>query len=396
MGRSHTTSTARHITRRTALQAGSLGLMGLSTANVSQMRALAAESGTPLPKPKAVIYLFLTGGPSQHDTFDMKPEGPAEYKGEFNPIATSTPGIQICEHFPLLAKRSDKWALVRSLTHKENGHDKGTYVMLTGNTVVPPTFRSSKPQPSDLPSIAAIAGFASQPRHNMPPSAILPERIYHSNTGVYPGQFAGMLGSKHEPCWLQCTDKPHAYHDYSGAFPKYLFNLHDGVASDKDDWTFAVPHLTLQEGMLDSRFRDRLSLLKSIDEQRTHLEKAAEVSRYDRVRQRVVSLITDPKVRGAFDVRNADAKTLERYGDNSFGWSLLMARRLIETGVNMVQVNMGKNSSWDTHRRNFANLKDNLLPPLDKGVAALMDDLHESGRLEDTLVMMLGGLGRTP
>ena len=396
MGRSHKSSTARHITRRTTLQAGSLGLMGLSTANVSQMRALAAESGTPLPKPKAVIYLFLTGGPSQHDTFDMKPDGPAEYKGEFNPISTRTPGVHICEHFPLLAKRSDKWALVRSLTHKENGHDKGTYVMLTGNTVVPPTFRSSKPQPNDLPSIAAIAGFASQPRHNMPPSAILPERIYHSNTGVYPGQSAGMLGPQHEPCWLQCTDKPHAYHDYSGAFPKYLFNLHDGVASDKDDWTFAVPHLTLQEGMLDSRFRDRLSLLKSIDEQRTPLEKAAEVSRYDRIQQRVVSLITDPKVRDAFDVRNADPKTLERYGDNSFGWSLLMARRLIETGVNMVQVNMGNFGSWDLHGNNFPLAKNFLFPPTDRAVSALLDDLDESGLLENTLVVMAGEFGRTP
>ena len=392
----HTASAARYVSRRSVLQAGSLGLMGLSTANVSQLRALAAESGAPLPKPKAVIYLFLTGGPSQHDTFDMKPDGPAEYKGEFNPISTQTPGIQICEHFPLLAKRSDKWALVRSLTHKENGHDKGTYVMLTGNTVVPPTFRSSKPQPSDLPSIAAIAGFATKTRHNMPPSAILPERIYHSNTGVYPGQFAGMLGPQHEPCWLQCTDKPHAYHDYSGAFPKYLFNLHDGVASEKDDWTFAVPHLTLQEGMLDSRFRDRLSLLKSIDEQRTRLEKSAEVSRYDRVQQRVVSLITDPKVRDAFDVRNADAKTLERYGDNSFGWSLLMARRLIETGVNMVQVNMGNFGSWDLHGNNFPLAKNFLFPPTDRAVSALLDDLDESGLLEDTLVVMAGEFGRTP
>jgi len=396
MERSHTTPTARRLSRRSVLQAGSLGLIGLSMADAARMRALADESGSVLPKPKAVIYLFLTGGPSQHDTFDMKPDGPVEYRGEFNPIATKTPGIQICEHFPLLAERSDKWALVRSLTHAENGHDRGTYVMLTGNAVVPPTFRSSKPQSIDLPSIAAVAGYASQSRRNMPTSAILPERIYHSNTGVYPGQFAGLLGPRHEPWLLQCTDKPHAYHDYSGAFPKYLFNLHDGVASDKDDWRFSVPHLTLQEGMLHSRFRDRLSLLKSIDEQRTQLEQAAEVSSYDRIRQGVVSLMADPNVRDAFDVRGADAKTLERYGDNSFGWSLLMARRLVETGVNMVQVNMGNFGSWDLHGNNFPLAKNFLFPPTDRAVSALLDDLDESGLLPSTLVVMAGEFGRTP
>lgn len=382
--------------RRSALQAGALGLLGLSMTDVARMREAAAESGAPLSKPKAVIYLFLTGGPSQHDTFDMKPDGPSEFRGEFSPIATKSPGIQICEHFPMLAQRSEKWALVRSLTHKENGHDKGTYVMLTGNSVVPPTFRSSKPQPNDLPSIAAISGYASRSRNNMPPSAILPERIYHSNTGVYPGQFAGMLGSQHEPCWLQCTDKPHAYHDYSGAFPNYLFNLHDGVASDKDDWTFAVPHLTLQEDMLHSRFADRLSLLKSVDGQRKQLEQAADVGGYDQIQQRAVSLMADAKVRRAFDVRNADARTLERYGDNSFGWSLLMARRLIETGVNMVQVNMGNFGSWDLHGNNFSLAKDFLFPPTDRAVSALLDDLDQRGLLENTLVVMAGEFGRTP
>ena len=127
-------------TRRSALEAGSLGLLGLSMANVTQLRATSRTAAT--APPKAVIYLFLTGGPSQHDTFDMKPDGPSEYRGEFKPISTRTPGLQICEHFPELARRSEKWALVRSLTHKESGHDKGTYVMLTGNTVVPTSFRS--------------------------------------------------------------------------------------------------------------------------------------------------------------------------------------------------------------------------------------------------------------
>ncbi len=368
----------------------------MSMADVATWRSQAAQAGTALPTTKAVIYLFLTGGPSQHDTFDMKPDGPSDYKGEFNPIPTNTPGIQICEHLPLLAQRSHLWALVRSLAHKESGHDKGTYVMLTGNTVVPPTFRSSLPQSSDLPSIAAIAGYSTKRRGNLPRSVILPEKIYHSNTGTYPGQFAGLLGPQHEPWLIQCTDKPHAYHDYSGAFPNYLFNLHDGVASDKDGWKFEVPFLSLQEGILEKRFRNRLALLKTIDQQRRELDQAANVANYSRIQQGVVSLMNDPKVRSAFDVRHADPKVLDRYGDNSFGWSLLMARRLIEAGVNMVQVNLGNFGSWDLHGNNFPLLKKFLFPPTDQAVSALLDDLDGSGLLESTLVVMAGEFGRTP
>ncbi len=365
-------------------------------ADVAAWRCQAAEAGTELSRPKAVIYLFLTGGPSQHDTFDMKPDGPSEYRGEFSPIATSTPGIEICEHLPLLAQRSRLWTLVRSLTHKESGHGKGTYVMLTGNSVVPPTFRANRPQPIDLPSITAIAGHSTHHRGNLPNSAILPEKLHHSNSGTYSGQFAGLLGPQHEPWLIHCTDKPHAYHSYSGAFPKYLFNLHDGVASDKDDWKFEVPHLALPEGVLQQRFRDRLTLLNTIDAQRKELDRFANVSHYNRIQQGVVSLMNDPKVRRAFDVRHADRKILDRYGDNSFGWSLLMARRLIETGVNMVQVNLGNFGSWDLHDNNFPLLKNFLFPPTDRAVSALLDDLNDSGLLESTLVVMAGEFGRTP
>src|SRR5207248_7778551 len=134
------------IPRRSFLQAGTIGALGLSMTDVAALRGTAAGSST--AKPRAVIFLFLTGGPSQHDTFDMKPNGPVEFKGEFNPIATRTPGIRICQHLPLLAQRSQHWALVRSLTHKNSGHQEGTYVMLTGRTELPTTFRHSLPQGS--------------------------------------------------------------------------------------------------------------------------------------------------------------------------------------------------------------------------------------------------------
>jgi hypothetical protein len=389
------------IGRRSFLQAGTIGALGLSTSGVDRLLArpappARAKGPRPKRRPRAVIFLFLTGGASQHDTFDMKPDGPAEYRGEFRPIATRTPGIKICEHLPLLAMRSRHWALVRSLTHKDNGHQEGTYLMLTGRSQLPSNFKASKPQASDWPSIAAVAGAATARRGIWPGSAVLPEKIVHSNQGVYPGQFAGMLGNKHEPWFIDTTDKPHAYHSYSGAFPKYLFDLHKGRPSDKDSWRYEVANLTLPEGVLDSRHHDRLKLLNHVERQQRHLEASAAAGKYDDVRRAATSLLTSQKVRQAFDVRKADARTLARYGDNSFGWSLLMARRLVEAGVNMVQVNMGNFGSWDLHGNNFTCLKNYLFPPTDRAVSGLLDDLHESGLLDSTLVVMAGEFGRTP
>jgi hypothetical protein len=170
------TSSQGTIPRRSVLQAGAVNAMGLSMASVSgwQNQTAASDAGT--SSPRAVIYLFMTGGPSQHDTFDMKPDGPAEYKGEFNPIPTRTPGTHICEHLPMLAERSQLWSLVRSLTHSDSGHDRGTYVMLTGRQDVPVTFRSSQPQTSDWPSIAAVAGASTKRRGSLPSSVVLPEK----------------------------------------------------------------------------------------------------------------------------------------------------------------------------------------------------------------------------
>jgi hypothetical protein len=387
-------ATGSSIPRRSFLQAGSISALGLSLTNVGLLRAAATTSVK--RKPKTVIFLFLTGGPSQHDTFDMKPDGPSEFKGEFKPIATRTPGIRICEHLPLLAQRSKHWALIRSLTHKYSGHEHGTYVMLTGRSVVPSNFRASKPQGTDWPSIAAIGGAMTERRGIWPGAAVLPEKILHSNTGVYPGQFAGMLGAKHEPWFIDTTDKPHAYHAYSGAFPKYLFNLHKGELSDKDSWRFEVANIALPEGITDARYRGRQSLLEVVEGQQRRLEQTAAVAKFDQVRQSAVSLLSSAEVRYAFDVRKADPKVLDRYGNNSFGWSLLMARRLVEAGVNLVQVNLGNFGSWDLHGNNFHCLKNYLFPPTDRAVSALLDDLHESGLLEDTLVVMAGEFGRTP
>ncbi|HAA60291.1 MAG TPA: DUF1501 domain-containing protein [Planctomycetaceae bacterium] len=380
-------------TRRQLLQAGSIGLMGLGMADVARLRAQAA--GDSVTKPRSVIFIFLTGGASQHDTFDMKPEGPSEFRGEFSPIHTATPGIEICEHFPRLARQSDRWSLVRSLSHPDNGHQTGTYIMLTGRRDKTP-FRSSRPHGNDWPSIAAVAGAMTSGRSNLANSIVLPEKVVHSQQGVFPGQFAGKLGAHHEPWFLDMTDKPHGYHAFSGAFPGYLYNLHRGNHSDRDDWRFAVPNISLPEGVFAPRFRKRVELLNIVERQQQQLEDAAASADYGRSRQGVVSLLADPGVRDAFNVRKSDPKTLQRYGNNSFGWSLLMARRLVALGVNMVQVNLGNMGTWDLHGNAFPLAKNFLFPPTDLAISALLDDLTESGMLEETMVVIAGEFGRTP
>src|SRR6266481_2062288 len=166
------------ITRRTVIQAGTIGLLGLGMNHVEALRALAADgsgsSSRPRVKPKTVVYIFLSGGLSQLDSFDLKPNAPAEIRGEFKPIATRTTGIQICEHLPLLAQRSHLWALCRSLTHPTNNHSKGHHMMLTGRSEVPAGFDDNAPRPRDFPAMVAIANYATRARNNLPPAIVLP------------------------------------------------------------------------------------------------------------------------------------------------------------------------------------------------------------------------------
>lgn len=379
------------IARRTMLQAGSIGLLGLGMNHLSGLRAadIGQRSGT--TKAKSCIYIFLSGGLAQHDSFDPKPEAADNVRGEFKPIATRTPGIQICEHLPLLAERSNLWAIVRSLTHPSNDHSLGHHIMLTGRTPAPVGFSGNGPKRTDFPSIAAIAGAATPLRNNLPPAVVLPERLVHYSGRVIPGQFAGQMGSHRDPWFIEASP----FHNTSyGAFPTYKFDHQE--RGHKDDRVFQAPNLALPQGIDSPRFSGRTGLLASLQQQREDLDRAAQTQTFDSLRQGVISLLTDAKVKHAFDVTHADEKTQERYGKNSFGWSLLMARRLVEAGVNLVQVNLGNNESWDTHGEAFPHLKDKLLPPTDRALSALLDDLHESGMLDDTLIVMAGEFGRTP
>jgi uncharacterized protein (DUF1501 family) len=381
------------VSRRTMLQAGSIGLLGLGMNHVAGLREANAATGgvQSVGKAKSCIYIFLSGGLAQHDSFDMKPDAPDNVRGEFKPIATKTPGIQICEHLPMLAERSERWALVRSLTHPTNDHSLGHHIMLTGRSSTPTGFTQFKPLRSNYPSIAAIAGAATARQNNIPPAVVLPERLVHHSNYQIPGQFAGQMGSHRDPWFIDASP----YHNTSyGAFPTHQFDHQE--RGHKDDRIFQAPNLALPQGIDPPRFANRNSLLASLKQQREELDRAAETSSFDRLRQGVISLLTDAKVQQALDVTKADDKLQERYGKNSFGWSLLMARRLVEVGVNLVQVNLGNNESWDTHGEAFPHLKDKLLPPTDRALSALLDDLHENGLLDSTLIVMAGEFGRTP
>ena len=384
------------LARRTALQIGAVGLLGLGMNHVAGLRALATDNGARdvTPRAKAVIYIFLSGGLGQHDSFDMKPDAPLDIRGEFSPIATRTPGVSICEHLPLLASRSDQWALVRSLTHPYNEHSLGHHVMLTGRTPVPPGFNDSKPKPTDFPSMASVVTGVVAPRNNLPPAAVLPEKLIHVTGRTIPGQFAGEMGPKHEPWFIEASQ----YRDTSyihGAFPEYGFQRQKGKTTPPG-YCFEAPRIELAEGVLRDQFQSRVRLLDSIQQQRQRLDQTAQVRELDRYQQTAVSMLMEGQVHRALDVHSADAKTQDRYGRNSFGWSLLMARQLVEAGVSMVQVNLGNNESWDTHEAAFRSLKNFLFPPTDRAVSALLDDLSDRGMLDDVLIVMAGEFGRTP
>lgn len=378
------------ISRRTALQAGAIGLLGLGGNHLQALRAADSQSNT-TPRARTCIYIFLSGGLSQHESFDLKPQAPEEIRGKFSPIATSTPGLHICEHLPLLARRSHLWAVCRSLSHPSNEHSAGHQIMLSGRTMLPPGFNASKPLPSDWPSIAAVAGDATTPRNNLPPAVALPERLVHYSGRVIPGQFAGQMGPHRDPWFIEASP----YHRTSyGAFPQYQFDHQE--RGNADERVFQAPNLSLPHGLTQPELVRRVDLLGEIERQRQYLDRHAEIDDFDRYRQGAISLLTDESVKWALDVTSAADAVQDRYGRNSFGWSLLMARRLVEIGVNLVQVNLGNDETWDTHGNAFPHLKEKLLPPTDRALSALLDDLHENGLLDETLIVMAGEFGRTP
>lgn len=358
-----TTASHRHrtgMTRREALQVGYSGLLGLGMASLT-------ARAEPARRPKSVILVFLTGAPSHIDTFDLKPDAPAEIRGEFQPIASRTSGLRVCEHLPRLAARADKYSVVRSMSHRENNHLVATHHTLTGHPQ-PGAFFDKVASRDDWPSYSATLNHLRPLGDGTPAGVNLPTFLMEGPL-TWPGQHAGFLGPNNDP-W-QVTRDPNAP-------------------------DFRVDNLTLAPGMEASRLGDRQALLGEIDQQQRWLSDTAEARRLSNQQQRALSILTSGKVSQAFDLDREPTAVRDRYGRHAFGQSCLLARRLVQSGVRVVQANMGRVQNWDTHGANFTRLKKDLLPPLDQGVAALLDDLDASGLLDDTLVMMMGEFGRTP
>jgi hypothetical protein len=339
-----------------------------------------------------VIYLFQSGGPPQHETWDPKPDAPDTIRGEFQPTATASPGVFICEHLPRLAARSNHFALLRSLTHKSNDHSAGTHIMLTGRNELPTGFNPNKPSNTDWPSLAAAVQYALPTRADVPTAAILPYLLIHRTGRTLPGQQAGLLGGRHDAWLVEAAAKCTGY----GACPLCFF--HDGKTAfiHGDGPLFQLPLLRLPEYLSVERLQKRQSLLEQVDQRRQALDRVGEQTDLDRYQRQAVGLLTSGRERQAFDLDKEGPRVLDAYGRHQFGRSFLLARRLVEAGVRLVQVHVGNQETWDTHERAWINLKQYLLPPFDQALAALLDDLEARGLLEDTLIVTAGEFGRTP
>lgn len=371
--------------RREFLQAGALAALGgISLSDVSALQAEQDSLGRSPRRRKSVIYVVLTGGLAQHESFDPKPEAPAEIRGEFEAIQTKTPGLFISEHLPLLAARSDKWALCRSLSHAWNEHVQATSMMLTGRSILSPSF-GRVPKPSDFPGITSVAGRMIPPRNHLPSSAVLPYSIDS------PGTKAGMMGSQFDPWMIKAASNC----KWSGACPNCWDHQRRPVQQHQGWPVFQAPNLRLPDGITQPRLDARQSLLKVVENRQRSLDQTSATQSLDSYRTGALSLLTSGKVRTAFDIENEDPKLLDAYGRNLFGYSMMFAARLVELGVGMVQVNLGR-GGFDTHGNAFDHLKNLMLPPTDQALSALIDDLEQRGLLDDTLIVAAGEFGRTP
>lgn len=353
------------LSRRELLQAGYSGLLGLSLPSVLAGRAQAADSSKAAAK--SLVIVFLTGAVSHHDTYDMKLDAPAEIRGEFKPIATSIPGFQICEHLPHLAARAHKYSVVRSLSHNDNNHLMSTHHVLTGEKQ-PGGFFDKVASRDDWPCYSSALAFL-KPRSDGLPSGVNLPTFLREGPLTWPGQHAGFIGPNFDP-WQ--------------------------ITGDPNKADFKVDALSLAPGVDVTQLGKRQTLLEEINRQQTRLGEAAQSLRLQKDQQLAISMLTSSRLAQAFDVQREPDTVRDRYGRNTNGQSLLIARRLVESGVPIVQVNMGRVQTFDNHGNIFPTLKDRLLPPLDLGVSALLDDLETRGLLDTTLVMMLGEFGRTP
>jgi hypothetical protein len=353
-------------TRREWLRAGGLGLAGLTLPSLLQARATTKANG----HARSVIQLFMWGGPSQHETFDLKPQAAAGIRGEFQPIATSVPGTRICEHLPQLARRADRYTIIRSMTHTGVNHGTSAYHMLTGHIhATPGTLRH--PTPNDFPSVSSAVARFAKPARDLPTSVSLPSVLHDGDGGEVPGQGPGFLGQRYAPFQ---------------------------VNGDPTRADFSIQTLTLPTELNAGRFRGRVGLQAALDHAGDNLSAARDMgSHYEQA----FRLLQSPATRRAFDLASEPTTVRDRYGMHRFGQSCLLARRLVEAGVPLITIywnspHIDDLQHWDTHKDSFNRLKNHLLPPFDRGLSALLDDLQGRGLLDETLLVWMGEFGRTP
>ena len=366
--------------RREFLVASGLGFYGSALPNAG---AAPIASARPRKMARSTILIWLTGGPSHIDLWDMKPDVPREFRGEFRPVNTSAPGIQLCEHLPYLARQAHHLAVVRSLGQQARGpndHHPGFYYNLTGHPPGDSFPNSRQPFPDDWPYIGCVVG-AKRPPHPYLPQVITLSDEMGEPGARRPGQYAALLGRRHDPV--------------------YFIGTHEKPTE------FQVPAMVLREPITVDRMRDRLSMLEGLDVSERALERRGAVEVSSQHRDLASRLLLSRNSKAAWDVMQEPQSVRDRYGPGINAMGMLMARRLVEADVPFVTVYWKHDSeedkkrgclggAWDTHWKNFSCLKDYLLPQFDRPFSVLLEDLHERGLLDETLVVVTSEMGRNP
>lgn len=389
-------------TRREWIRAGGVGLFGVSDPLV---RLADASQHQPFSggRAKSVLFVYLFGGPSQLETVDMKPDAPSTVRGPFSPIGSRTPGLRICEHLPLLAQGSDKYCVVRTLSHTQNDHN-ASHVIQTGREM-PPAERGParvNAAPNDWPSIGSVVEYlerraAGHAPRSAPGYVYLPNRHGQIQLdGRYDrlGQYAGWLGAEHNALATRIHKSTGPASPYCSGDNPYYRDCTD------DELTFQFQGMSPPADVTVDRLDRRRSLVKQFEGGLGRLENAVRLRGYDSVRSTAWNMLTAGKLSAALDIRRERASLRDRYGRNLFGQSLIMGRRMIEAGTRFVTViwdmSDGAASGWDSHEQLTGSLRDCLLPGLDRGLSALFEDLQDRGLLDETLVVACGEMGRTP
>lgn len=404
-----------HLGRRELLQAGGLSLLGVGLSDLMRLQAHAASQRQ--AKAKSVVFIFQSGGPSQHETFDPKPDAPAGIRGEYGTTQTALPSVRFCEYLPRLARRAGLFSLVRTMHHParrefRNEHNSCTYLLHTGTTELPPgdtnaSIPNPRPGRFEWPSIGSLLAYALPAGGTGLPSVV---ELPRANLMRYPGRGPGILGPRYARWGVDLApvckapdaagscpncfshDDPNDPARAPGKGPKAWWDN-----SSCRDATFHLPDL----GGLNvcwPLLRDRTTLLERLDAHRRALDRAhrhGALDAWDASRHQAMRLLTAsrPGKSNPFDLAQEPDRIRELYGREEWGQGLLVARRLVEAGVRMVQVNL---RGWDTHQNAFRDLKGKLLPSLDRCLSSFLDDLHQRGLLDETLVVTCGEMGRTP